>query len=140
MPRKFRRVSAGGDCGGWSFRKSANWLPQSRAADVARRADPASFAERDEISKQLEWETENAAASRIQSIFRFKMEMRRKKQILSSRRFSAAGAGPQRTNAVITIQRAAKKKWQWQPEVSDAMKFKMFQAMEREKFDNKLGR
>lgn len=97
---------------------------------------------RNVISKQLEWETENAAASRIQSIYRFKLEMRRKKQLAQLEKIFGSrvlGHSP-RTNAVITIQRAAKKKWQWQPEISDAMKFKMFQAMEREKFDNKLGR
>ena len=97
---------------------------------------------RDEIGQQLDWETENAAASRIQSIYRFKLEMRRKKQQAQLEKIfgnRALGFSP-RTNAVITIQRAAKDHWKWRPEVSDAMKFQMFQAMEREKFDNKLGK
>ena len=99
---------------------------------------------RDEIGQQLEHETQVAAVSRIQSIWRFKQEMRRKKQIAQLEkifgRAKVLGYSP-RTNAAITIQRAAKEKWpHWRPEVSDAMKFQMFQALEKEKFDNRKQR
>ena len=97
------------------------------------------LAKRGKIQKQLDWEMENAAASRIQAIWRFKSEMRRKKQEDLLRKIfggRAAGLSPEE-DAAITIQRAAKKHWKWQPVISDAMKFKMFQNMQAQKFDNK---
>jgi hypothetical protein len=100
------------------------------------------LANRDKIQKQLDWEMENAAASRIQSIFRFKLQMRQKKQEELLRKIfgrKATGLSPEE-DAARTIQRCARAKWKWQPVISDAMKFKMFQAMESQKFDNRRAR